>query len=92
MTAHNCGTALIFARTETSLFFETVWGAATALLFIKGRLSFYRLDGTLPRADRGGGNAGAPSVLVAYGEGDAARLEQSALDGRFIRMRTRAAA
>ena len=38
---HNHGTALIFARTETELFFETVWRRATALLFIEGRLYFY---------------------------------------------------
>src|SRR5690606_21410194 len=30
MARHNLGTALIFARTETSVFFETVWRAATA--------------------------------------------------------------
>lgn len=86
MAEHGRGTALIFARTETAIFFETVWDRATAVLFFKGRLCFYRPDGTLPRSDQGGGNAGAPSVLVAYGEADAERLQGSGLPGRFIRL------
>ncbi len=32
--------ALTFARTETKMFFESVWSKAYAVLFIKGRLSF----------------------------------------------------
>ncbi len=87
MAEHNRGTALIFARTETVIFFETVWAKATAVMFFKGRLFFYRKNGTLPRADGGSGNAGAPSVLVAYGNDDAERLERSGLDGKFIRLR-----
>lgn len=87
MAEHNHGTALIFARTETAIFFETVWESASALLFFRGRLSFFRKDGTLPRADSGGGNAGAPSVLVAYGAADADLLLASDLDGQFIKLR-----
>jgi DNA N-6-adenine-methyltransferase (Dam) len=84
MADHGQGTALIFARTETEVFFETVWHKATAMLFFKGRLCFYRQDGTLPRADTGGGNAGAPSVLVAYGDDDARRLKASGIEGQFV--------
>jgi len=82
LVEHGRGTALIFARTETRIFFETVWERAAALLFLRGRLCFHRRDGTLP----GGANAGAPSVLVAYGAADAERLERSGLDGQFIRL------
>lgn len=88
MADHGRGTALIFARTETQIFFETVWEKATALFFFQGRLCFYRKDGTLPRSDTGGGNAGAPSVLVAYGDDDAIKLEQSGLKGQFVKLRT----
>lgn len=88
MADHGRGTALIFARTETAIFFETVWEKASALLFFRGRLCFYRRDGTLPRSDQGGGNAGAPSVLVAYGDDDAGRLHRSGLDGQFIHLRS----
>jgi hypothetical protein len=79
MVEHNHGTALIFARTETDLFFKTVWEAATAVLFIRGRLFFHRPDGI--RADS---NSGAPSCLVAYGQADADILENCGLLGKFL--------
>lgn len=76
---HGVGTALIFARTETEVFFETVWNAATALLFIEGRLHFHRPDGS--QAEE---NGGAPSVLVAYGQLDADALAASNIPGAFV--------
>lgn len=79
LAAHNRGTTLIFARTETALFFETVWRRAAALLFLEGRLHFHRPDGT-----RALENGGAPSVLVAYGLEDADRLASSGLAGAFV--------
>jgi hypothetical protein len=63
---HGRGTALIFARTETDAFRRHVWEAATGLLFLYGRLNFHFPDGT-----RASFNAGAPSVLCAYGMRDA---------------------
>lgn len=79
MVEHGTGTTLIFARTETDLFFETVWKKATALLFLRGRLYFHHVDGK-----RAAANAGAPSVLVAYGENDARVLRDSKIAGQFI--------
>jgi hypothetical protein len=79
LAEHGTGTALIFARTETAGFVATVWAKASALLFLHGRLHFHHADGTRARA-----NAGAPSVLVAYGDDDAAALRASALEGTFI--------
>jgi hypothetical protein len=76
---HGQGTALIFARTETALWFRHVWPRASALLFIQGRLYFYRTNGTRSRA-----NSGAPSVLVAYGSDDAERLRIAPLAGKFV--------
>lgn len=84
---HGIGTALIFARTETALFHETVWQRATALLFLAGRLTFHRADGSLPKSGNGSGNAGAPSVLVAYGMADALRLAECSLPGAFVMLR-----
>lgn len=78
---HGEGTALVFARTETSMFFAEVWNRATALLFIEGRLHFHYRDGT-----RAKGNAGGPSVLVAYGERDAEQLKESGIRGHFVRV------
>lgn len=76
---HNHGTALIFARTETKLFFEQVWSRASAVLFVRHRLHFYHADGKI-----GTGNSGAPSVLVAYGNDDADILSAEPIEGKFI--------
>lgn len=73
------GIALIFARTETSGFVREVWGKATGILFLHGRLHFHHADGR-----RALSNSGAPSCLVAYGDWAAERLQTSALDGSFV--------
>jgi hypothetical protein len=80
MAEHNHGTALIFSRTDTELFHTEVFGKATAVKFLKGRIRFLKPDGT---------EAGAPgcgSVLIAYGDEDANILEVNKLDGKFIRL------
>jgi len=82
LVAHGCGTALIFARTETGMFFDHVWDGADAVLFLRGRLHFHFVDGTRAKA-----NSGAPSVLAAYGAYDAARLRAYRHAGRFIDLR-----
>jgi len=76
---HGKGTALIFARTETEMFVSWVWKRATAILFIEGRLYFHHPDGRKAK-----GNSGGPSVLVAYGDDDAAALRASGIRGSFV--------
>jgi hypothetical protein len=76
---HGRGTALVFARTETSWFAQAVWGCASGALFLHGRIHFCRPDGS-----RAPDNSGAPSVLVAYGQVDARRLRDCRLDGTFV--------
>lgn len=73
------GTALIFARTETEMFFEEVWKRADAVLFLRGRLYFHHVNG-----ERASANAGAPSCLIAYGERDVAALKASGIAGHFV--------
>ncbi len=82
LAMHGDGIALILARTETRWFFSEVWEKASAVLFLKGRLHFHRPDGTRAKA-----NAGAGSVLVAYGDQNAETLRSSGLAGRFIQLR-----
>lgn len=79
LAEHGDGIALIFARTETAGFVREVWGKATGLLFLHGRLHFHYADGT-----RAAANSGAPSVLVAYGDAASVRLRESGLDGTFV--------
>lgn len=85
LALHGVGTALIFARTETSGFVRTVWDGADAILFLHGRLRFHRADGSLPDRDGAGSNSsGAPSCLVAYGESDAEVLKHCSLPGTYV--------
>jgi hypothetical protein len=74
---HGNGIALIFARTETATFHPWVWKYATGFLWIKGRLSFYTKEGIR------GGPAGAPSVLVAYGEKNDECLKHCGIKGHY---------
>lgn len=82
LALHGNGIALIFARTETAMFFEYVWGAANAVLFLEGRLHFHRVDGSRAKA-----NAGGPSVLVAYGQECSGVLFRSTLAGYYVPLR-----
>lgn len=79
LSDHGNGIALIFARTETKMFFDYVWNNADALLFIEGRLFFHHVDGKKAKA-----NAGAPSVLIAYGLNNVEALKQSGINGKLI--------
>lgn len=79
MAEHGNGIALIFARTDTKMFHDYVWKKADAILFIKGRLFFYSLDGKqFPH------NSGAPSCLIAYGSNNAKLLKNSGIEGAFV--------
>ena len=81
MKEHGDGVALIPARTETEMFFETVWDGASAILFLKGRAHFHYVDGR-----RASFNSGAPICLVAYGSSNADSLRDSGLPGRIVRL------
>jgi hypothetical protein len=95
LALHGRGTALIFARTETRAFFRHVWNGATALLFMEGRINFHIGEGysvvktrkTYLAGDKAPGNAGAPTVLCAYGTDDADILAACKIAGRFVPLR-----
>ena len=76
----NC-VALVFARTETKMFFNHVWENAHSIYFIKGRIKFLHITRTRS------GSAGASSVLIAYGENNKFSLESVrdyGYDGKLI--------
>jgi hypothetical protein len=79
LAEHGNGTALIFARTETAIFFPWVWGRADAVFFLRGRLRFHDVKGERAKA-----NAGGPSALVAYGYRDVVALKSSGLPGKLV--------
>jgi hypothetical protein len=76
---HGNAIALIFARTETEMFYRNVWLRADGLLFLKGRLYFHHVTGEVA-----GGNSGAPSVLVAYGSDNSECLKWCGIPGVWV--------
>lgn len=74
MAMHRNGIALLFARTETAMFYESVWYSAQAICFLKGRPHFHYVDGT-----RASSNSGAPVCLIAYSDWDTLMLGKSGL-------------
>lgn len=80
LSTYGNGIALIPARTETEMFFASVWGKATSILFLRKRPHFYRVDGT-----RAPFNSGAPICLVAYGEENDKYLAFSGL-GKWVNL------
>ena len=75
---HGNAVALTFARTETRMFHEHVWAAATAVFFFKGRLTFYHVSG------EPGNTSPAPSCLIAFGAENVAAIRASGLPGRLV--------
>lgn len=75
------GLALVFARTDTADFQRHVLKAASAVLFLAGRIRFREADGSPAPFP-----SGAPSCLVAYTVADAAVLERCGLPGVVVRM------
>lgn len=79
LAAHPAGgIALIFARTETKGFHETVWEKAHSILFLKGRIKFHHVTG------QQGQTATAPSVLIGYSTTATQRLQQANITGKLI--------
>ena len=78
MAEHGDGIALVFARTDTRMFMDSVWGHASAFLFIANRPHFHYPDGT-----RAKGNSGGPLVLIAYGNKNAEALRRSGITGHY---------
>lgn len=82
MAKHNNGIVLIYARTETQMFFDHVWNKANGIFFLKGRIGFIPQNGNPASA------AGAPSVLISYDKGRS-RINQKCLkdcklSGKFL--------
>jgi hypothetical protein len=83
MALHNNGILLMFARTETVYFQDHVFEKADSIFFLKGRLTFYDVNGKKAPA-----NGGAPSILAAYGERNVDALDSSGLEGRHVLLNT----
>lgn len=78
LAEHGNGIALLFNRCDSGLFHEQVFDKASAMLFMRGRIRFFRPDGSR------GNSPGCGSILVAYGENNTHSLERSGIPGHFI--------
>ena len=93
MALHGNGIALVPARTETAMFYRSVWGVASGVLFLRGRPHFHAGSDCTVRhgkktifvrwGERFPFNSGAPIALIAYGHMNAAVLRRSDL-GHFV--------
>ena len=82
LSRHNNGIALVFARMDTDAFHQNVFGCASSLLFIKGRITFCTPDG-----EQASYNSGGPNVLIGYGDKADQRLLNAHDIGAFMKIR-----
>ena len=80
LAEHGNGIALLFNRCDSKMFQDVIFKKATAIMFIRGRIKFYRADGTQ------GGTPGCGSVLVAFGEENADILKNCGIAGKYLRL------
>lgn len=86
---HGNGIALIPARTETEMFYESVWAKADGICFVQSRPHFHAAQDTtvshngkeipVGRGERFPFNSGAPIALVAYGPENVDAITRAAL-------------
>lgn len=70
-----------FARKHfPNVFFRYVWNKADSIMFIAKRIRFLDANGKKQ------GNAGAPSVLIAYGKNNVDALEESGIPGKHLHL------
>jgi phage N-6-adenine-methyltransferase len=76
------GIALVFCRPGTAWFQDEVFCQATAILFLRGRINFYDIRGVEAKH-----NAGADSVLIAFGTEAVRRLMRIIDNGHIVFLR-----
>lgn len=76
---HGNGISLVFARTDRANYHEYLLHHADAILFKKGRITFYTPAGTKARA-----NGGASNIFVAFGDHNVQALGDSGIPGKLF--------
>lgn len=79
MALHKNGISLIFSRTDTNALHDYVFPFAESILFLRGRIKFYDINGIQAK-----NSANAPSILIAYGEYNSDKIEDSGLKGCHV--------
>lgn len=83
MAIHNNGIALLYNRSDNKMFHSFVFPVADSIFFLKGRIRFYRPDGTV------GEQPGSGSVLIAFGRNNTEAIENSGLKGHMFKSMNR---
>lgn len=81
LSEHGNGIALLFNKCDNKMFHEVIFKNAEAMIFMRNRIRFLKPDGMRGNAPNHG------SVLVAFGEENTKILEQSRLEGKFIKLK-----
>lgn len=81
MARHGNGIALIFNRMDIAMWHDIIFPTADSMLILRGRLKFYRPDGSQ------GDSAGCGSVLLAWGENNSRILQSCGLPGVFVKLK-----
>ncbi len=76
---HGNGIALLANRTDNLLFQEVVFAKAVSMLFMRHRIKFLRPDGTT-------GHPFFGSVLVAFGNNNDEVLQNSHIEGKYVKL------
>lgn len=79
MAIHNNGIALLYNRSDNKMFHSFIFPVADSIFFLKGRVRFFRPDGTT------GDQPGSGSVLIAFGEDNTKAIEKSGLQGHIFK-------
>ena len=83
MAIHNNGIALLYNRSDNKMFHSFIFPVADSIFFLKGRIRFYRPDGTV------GEQPGSGSVLIAFGRNNTDAIENSGLKGHMFKSMNR---
>lgn len=83
MAIHNNGIALLYNRSDNKMFHSFIFPVADSIFFLKGRIRFYRPDGTV------GEQPGSGSVLIAFGRNNTEAIENSGLKGHMFKSMNR---
>ena len=83
MAIHNNGIALLYNRSDNKIFHSFIFPVADSIFFLKGRIRFYRPDGTV------GEQPGSGSVLIAFGRNKTEAIENSGLKGHMFKSMNR---
>lgn len=79
MAEHRNGVALLFGRTDTAAWHDLVFPVCDSVLFMRGRVKFFREDGTEAES------ANAPSCLVSYTPHFTAKLQEAGISGYLMK-------